>query len=197
MPDKGDNSLLSLHLKYNHMALDSLKHTPEYKTCRVTEQCLTGIRHCPICRTSNATQRPHNNMTSREATRILEKIHCDTLGPFKGLSFFRSRDKKLSLIPQKYYITNIIDEFSKYVVSIISTTKSIGKVLFEELDMLNNKFSGVRIANFRADNAPELSDIQSFRDRGINREQVPSYSAELYGIAERIELCLTKLEDVF
>lgn len=69
----------------------------------------------------------------------------------------------------------LIDEFSGFMICVISDTRSIQLSLLRELKIMNNQFPGEFVANFRSDNARELPDRQLLLELGIRKEEIPAY----------------------
>lgn len=161
--DKKD--LFYYHLQTNHMslrALDQLIDQGKISAKRNDPEARNKVLNCIHCKAVNSKKISHNRTSQRVAVRRLQRIHLDTLGPFRvnGL---------------KYHITTLIDEFSGFMICVISDTRSIQLSLLRELKIMNNQFPGEFVANFRSDNARELPDRQLLLELGIRKEEIPAY----------------------
>lgn len=170
--DKKD--LFYYHLQTNHMSLRALEHLIDQGKISAKKKNLEArkkVLNCTHCKAVNSKKISHNRSSQRVAIRRLQRIHLDTLGPFRvnGL---------------KYYITTLIDEYSGFMICVISDTRSIQLSLLRELKIMNNQFPGEFVANFRSDNARELPDRQLLLELGIRKEEIPAYTPAMNGRAE-------------
>ena len=85
LPTGDKNDIYNFHLMSNHM---SIEKSCCYKSTRVSyftlQKSLQKIADCKVCLLSNAKQRSHNHHSERKASRRHERLHCDTLGPFRS-----------------------------------------------------------------------------------------------------------------
>ena len=145
-----------------------------YKSTRVSyftlQKSLQKIADCKVCLLSNAKQRSHNHHSERKASRRHERLHCDTLGPFRSEN-------------NKWYLTSVIDEHTGYIEGIITKDRKVKDLLIQRLKIWNNRFND-KVAYFRSDNAPEFPQPSDLAEFGIWRETIAAYLPELNGLAE-------------
>lgn len=180
-------TLYDHHLMTNHMPLHKLKQLiqqGQFLTKLNDQKSIQQIKQCKHCKMINSKKASHKHHTQRKATRRLQRIHSDLMGPFR-----------IDLV--KYYTTSVIDEYSNYATTIVSDTRSVQIAIMRELKQLNNKFPGERITNFRADNAREMPNKSILADEGITKEDIPPYSPAMNGIAEAYnKLLLTQIKHI-
>lgn len=140
-----DNEFFNLHVSTNHFSIRALKNLIKAKglKIKVNEALMKAVKECKICKLVNHDQISHNKSTQKPPSRRLERIHSDTVGPFYI-------DKK------KYYLTTIIDHYTKYTNIVFKEHKYLQDEVINRLKIWNNKFNNDKIAFYRADNAPEL-----------------------------------------
>lgn len=166
--------LFYYHLLTNHMSLRALDHLVDHGKIlaqKKNPEARKKVLECVHCKAVNSKRISHNRSTQRGATRRLQRLHLDTIGPIRvnGL---------------KHYITTLIDEFSSFMICVILDTRSVQLSILRELKIMNNLFPGESVANLRCDNARELPDKELLLDLGIRREDIPAYTPAMNGRAE-------------
>jgi len=131
---------------------------------------------CQDCNISKLRRKPHNKEVPR-ASKILETIHSDIIGPIKPTSNDNLK-----------YILTFIDEFSRkaWVYLMKEKSEAINNIL-NFLKYIDNNFEN-KIQNFKSDNGREYnnSKIKKYcRKMGIKKIFSPPYNPENNGIAER------------
>lgn len=162
------------HLLTNHMSLRALDQLIDHGKISASKKDLEArkkVQECVHCKAVNSKRVSHNRSSQRAATRRLQRLHLDTLGPVRvnGL---------------KFYITTLIDEFSGFMICVILDTRSVQLSIIRELKIMNNLFPGESVANLRCDNARELPDRELLLDLGIRKEEIPAYTPAMNGRAE-------------
>ena len=172
LPNGDKDDVYNFHLMSNHMSIEKMLLMQKHHGLKlhISKENLHRVAECKICLLANSKQRSHNNESERKATKRLERIHTDTLGPF------RWKDTKV-------YLTTIIDEATGYVEGIITDTKKVKDKIIQRLTNWNSRFQE-RIAYFRSDNAAEFPQAADLDKIGIIRETIAAYSPELNGRAE-------------
>jgi len=68
-----------LHERYGHISYDTLKHLPEYPKSTINPP------RCEACEKGKATKppAPQSKVGPIRTTKLLERIHCDLVGPIK------------------------------------------------------------------------------------------------------------------
>lgn len=168
-----DNEFFNLHVSTNHFSIRALKNLIKAKglKIKVNEALMKAVKECKICKLVNHDQISHNKSTQKPPSRRLERIHSDTVGPFYI-------DKK------KYYLTTIIDHYTKYTNIVFKEHKYLQDEVINRLKIWNNKFNNDKIAFYRADNAPELPSKEQIELLGAEREEIAAYLPESNGLAE-------------
>ena len=131
---------------------------------------------CVSCELSKAHKLPFRGGPAEvKTTRINEKLHSDTCGPFK----VADRDGN------KYFLT-LIDDYSRLSRTYLLKSKSQAKdILIQEFKQLTVK-SGFAISTFRSDGGSEFFKLDDFmREEGITHEVSLPFTHELHGVAER------------
>ncbi|RCK67009.1 Retrovirus-related Pol polyprotein from transposon TNT 1-94 [Candida viswanathii] len=186
--------LWSAHLDTGHMSIERLLWLIKNHNLNVTRlpNDEEKVKNCILCRIANARAAPHNHITTRSPLRVLELVHADTMGPINALSYAVSSDRRFIVMPVTYYLTSLIDGYSRYASLIITKNKLVAIPLIEEMVTWNNK-SAEKIHMIRLDNASELPTAAQLRQLGIKKSAVPPYSASMNGHAERFNLSIQKI----
>lgn len=181
LPDLGDtreinntdNPLFNLHVSTNHFSIKALKRLIKAKGLKIKtdKKLCDAVKACKICQLVNHEQISHNKTTQKPPTRVLERVHSDTMGPF----YIRNN---------KFYLTTIIDHFSRYTNIVFKQSKDLQDEIIKRLKIWNNKFTQNKIAFYRADNAPELPSKEQIEQLGADREIIAPYSPQVNGLAE-------------
>ena len=132
--------------------------------------------NCKECDISKMKRHPHNKTTPK-ASRVLETIHSDIMGPIKPAS-----------IDGMKYIITFIDEFSRksWVFLLKEKSEATNTILYF-LKYLDNHYNN-KVKFFKSDNGREFnnSKIKKYcRRNGIKKIFSPPYNPENNGIAER------------
>lgn len=171
------------HQMMDHMSIGGMRYCFQHGIVdyTLTQSDIERITACDHCKLTNTIQLSHNH-SHIPAARILERVHCDTLGPFRG-------PEKSD--PLKYY-TFVIDEYTRFTRDIPTQGKAgIGQKVMNVLKHWNAKFRE-RIAYFRTDNAPELPSSESLGEIGIHKSEIPPGTAAKNGLAERANRTILK-----
>lgn len=167
------SSFWNFHIGSNHMALKSMMAL--YQSNRInakpTSAEIDRVANCQICLSVNTIAASHNSDGPTPIRRI-ERLHLDMMGPFH----FGGK---------KQYITSITDGYSKYLRTIVTDNKAVTTKVYNELQLLNNKFPGERIGHLRTDNAPEFPSADMLTKLGIEKDVTPAYLPSANGTAER------------
>lgn len=172
LPTGDKNDIYNFHLMSNHMSIEKILLLQKYQglVLHTSKESLQKIADCKVCLLSNAKQRSHNHHSERKASRRHERLHCDTLGPFRSEN-------------NKWYLTSVIDEHTGYIEGIITKDRKVKDLLIQRLKIWNNRFND-KVAYFRSDNAPEFPQPSDLAEFGIWRETIAAYLPELNGLAE-------------
>eukprot|EP00833_Pecoramyces_ruminatium_P016378 jgi/Orpsp1_1/1190410/evm.model.d7180000078806.1 len=136
---------------------------------------------CLDCQITKLKRLPHNNITPK-ASKLLEVIHSDIIGPINPTS-----------IDYMKYIITFIDEFSrKSWVFTLKDKKEATKIIIYFIIYINNQYEN-KIKYFKSDNGKEYNNqkvINYCKKYGIMKVYSPPYNPENNGIAERFNQTL-------
>lgn len=164
------------HIMSDHMSVEPMIARVRAGTLKndLTKKIIAAIKERYTSKLAHAVRLPRNHQ-HLAAGRILERVHCDTLGPFTNA---HDDDRKT-------YFTTVIDEYSGYTSFTYTIGKGgIRKEVLNILKMWNTKFQD-RIAYFRSDNAAELPTREELAELGIDKPEIPGYTPQKNGTAER------------
>ncbi|KAG7585452.1 Ribonuclease H-like superfamily [Arabidopsis thaliana x Arabidopsis arenosa] len=136
-----------------------------------------GKETCPSCCLGKQVRKPFPAATMFRAERRLELIHGDLCGPITPSTTARNR-----------YVFVLIDDYSRYMWSILLKEKSETFEKFKKFKMLVEQETGTSIKTFRTDRGGEFisHEFQSFCEKaGIQRHLTAPYSPQQNGVVER------------
>jgi len=132
--------------------------------------------NCITCGIAKMKRLPHNRVTPK-ATKLLDIIHSDIVGPFPD-SFFGFK-----------FIITFIDEFSRKAWIFTMKRKSDAiDIIINFFKYLNNLFPNYKITNFKSDQGKEYCSrrVNKFcKKNGIRKLYSPPRNPQNNGIAER------------
>jgi len=131
---------------------------------------------CPECAITKMKKLPHNGKPPK-ATRILEKIHSDIIGPIPK-----------SIMGYQYVLT-FIDEYSRkgWTFLLKSKAEAVDNII-SFINYANNLFTNYKIKYFMSDQGKEYTSrkVKKVCNKyGIKKVFSPPYNPENNGIAER------------
>ncbi len=148
----------------------------------------TGLRPCDCCSgpcfacVEGKYARSPFGKSSRPATKPLERIHVDTVGPVNPVA----------LTGEVYWVT-VVDEYTHYVATLTVKNKDqVSERLVELLKLWENQL-GSRIKCVRSDRGTEFlnSRFKGFcAEQGISIETSAPYTPQQNGVAERMNRTL-------
>ena len=150
---------------------------------------MQSIPHCEPCKVAKSTrsQRPSASEESKAATKPLELVHCDVVGPIRHPSHNNSR----------YFIPIYDDCTGASLVRFLKSKKesptSIKEMILEFERAHGCKVKKVLVKRLRTDNAKEFlsSNMKKWlTEKGIVHELSAPYSPESNGKAERLNRTL-------
>lgn len=136
-----------------------------------------GKEVCGSCLLGKQTRKVFPQATSYRATKILELIHGDLCGPITPSRAAGNR-----------YIFVLIDDYSRYMWSILLREKGDAFNKFKKFKNLVEQKSGASIQTLRTDNRGEFvsQELNLFcEDNGIKRHLTALYSPKQNGVVER------------
>ena len=136
---------------------------------------------CLVCKIAKLKRLPHNG-TPPSATRILETIHSDLIGPINIISSTGKR-----------FVLTFVDEFSrKSWIYLLEKKKEATKTTIQFLKYITTRYN-FNIKFFKTDNGLEFKNrnIENYYSRnGITKLYSPPYNPQNNGKAERFNQTL-------
>lgn len=180
----GENDLFSFHEKMGHPGQKKMMLLCEQEFGKGHTQAIRSL-HCDACQYGKMTKR-HISSSGTEYP-LLGMIHTDICGPMADKTLGGAR-----------YILNFIDDFSKYCVSYILTSKDAVTVLGKFIDFLAfaERVTSKKVLRLRSDNGSEFDNglLKDYcRVHGIAQEFSNPYTPSQNGSAERINRTLWQI----
>ena len=167
------------HKRFGHPSQSLIKDMQ--KRGAVTGMIFTedspGDEPCEVCISSKQTRASHPRNPQR-ASRPLEIIHMDVIGPMETTSLGGSR----------YLITFLDDHSGLSVVRPLKAKSEAPSVVKEVLNLLSTQ-TGLQVQNIRSDQGTEFFNQelkQYLTTKGIYHQFAAAYTPEQNGRAERL-----------
>ena len=184
--NKNKNKGFVWHIRLGHVSKMYLeaaaKFIPELKGVVFDDD----LKNCEVCIKAKAVKKPSPTVRFRNI-EPLKLIHTDLMGPISPSSF-RFGNK---------YIMTFTDDATRYVWAYPLPDKTAGHIAVSKLlsDIRRIKGASASIHEFRLDNGTEyatdnMKDL--LKKEGILLNQVPPYTPDLNGTAERLNLDLQR-----
>ncbi|KAL5565554.1 hypothetical protein UlMin_028718 [Ulmus minor] len=141
------------HNRLGHISFKRLDSLKDQLKCDVTR--LHKSDPCYICPLAKQRRLPFesNNHLSKFP---FDLVHCDIWGPYQTISYTGHR----------YFLT-LVDDCTRFTLVYLLKNKSDAiSVIPKFFNMIFNQFHA-NIKVFRSDNAPELSFVDFFQDKGV------------------------------
>ncbi|KAG7578131.1 Zinc finger CCHC-type [Arabidopsis thaliana x Arabidopsis arenosa] len=171
------NDSAKWHARLGHVGLETMKSM-------VKKELVTGMpsfsvekETCASCLLGKQTRRTFPQATSYRATNTLELVHGDLCGPITPTTAAQNR-----------YIFVLIDDYSRYMWTLLLKEKSDAFERFKRFKALVEQETGNSIKTFRTDRGGEFTshEFQKFcDDTGIKRHLTAPYSPQQNGVVER------------
>ncbi|KAG7572544.1 Ribonuclease H-like superfamily [Arabidopsis suecica] len=165
------------HARLGHVNLETIKSM-------IQRELGNGIPHvtfkkevCGSCLLGKQARRVFPQATSYQETKELELIHGDLCGPITPSTSAGNR-----------YIFVLIDDYSRYMWTILLKEKGDAFVKFKNFKQLVEQESGASIKTFRTDRGGEFvsQEFNAFcNDSGIQRHLTAPYTPQQNGVVER------------
>ncbi|KAG7565310.1 Integrase catalytic core [Arabidopsis suecica] len=165
------------HARLGHVGLDTMKSM-------INKELVIGLpsiqiekETCSSCLLGKQVRQTFPKATSYRASHLLELIHGDLCGPITP-----------STAAQNKYIFVLIDDYSRYMWSLLLKEKSEAFERFKKFKALVEQETGFKIGTLRTDRGGEFTsqEFQSFCDvSGIQRHLTAPYSPQQNGVVER------------
>ncbi|KAG7559183.1 Integrase catalytic core [Arabidopsis thaliana x Arabidopsis arenosa] len=166
-----------LHARMGHINFASLKNMVDKKLILGAPAIKVEKEICSSCLLGKQTRQSFPQETTYRATKKLELIHGDLCGPISPSTSAGNR-----------YIFVLIDDFSRYMWTILLKEKGDAFKRFQNFKALVEQESGSRIQTFRTDRGGEFvsSEFNSFcEESGIKRHFTAPYTPQQNGVVER------------
>lgn len=165
------------HSRLGHLGLTNLKLMVDKKM--VTGMPSFGVEKetCAACLRGKQIRKSFPQESSYRASRVLELVHGDLCGPITP-----------STAGGNKYVFVIIDDYSRYMWTILMREKSEAFEKFKRFRTLVEQETRGRIRTFRTDRGGEFTstEFKSYCDSaGIARHLTAPYSPQQNGIVER------------
>ena len=165
------------HARLGHIGRESMRSM-------ISKELVLGIPKieiekdtCSSCLLGKQARHPFPQATSFRSTRALELIHGDLCGPITPITPSKKR-----------YIFVLIDDYSRYMWSILLGEKGETFEKFRKFKAIVEQETGATITIFRSDRGGEFvsNEFQSFCEtNGITRQLTAPYSPQQNGVVER------------
>ena len=165
------------HARLGHIGENSMKSM-------IKDQLVLGLPKltiengtCSSCLLGKQARRPFPDSTSFRAEKALELIHGDLCGPISPPTAGNNR-----------YIFVLIDDYSRYMWSILLKEKGEAFEKFKTFKTMVEKETKETIGTLRTDRGGEFTsnEFRSFCETaGINRHLTAPYSPQQNGVVER------------
>ena len=173
------NKLQELHERYGHLSFPALKKLPETRDVPPEEFAKAECIPCIKGKSTKPAAKPSDLSTRTQ--EILERIHCDLLGPMST-----------EWLGKKYVLT-IIDDFSRYCIAIPirakSDTTEVLKQAIKEIQLA----TGRKAKTIQADWGGEFKNgaLNAWcKTKGIIQKETIAYHSETNAIIERLNRTL-------
>lgn len=171
------NESTKWHARLGHIGLETMR-------MMISKELVTGLPHikieketCVSCLRGKQTRQSFPQATSYRANQVLDLIHGDLCGPIT-----------LSTPAHKRYVFVIIDDYSRYMWTILLKEKSEAFDKFKKLKTLVEQETRATIKTFRTDRGGEFlsHEFQDYCEKhGIKRHLTAPYSPQQNGVVER------------
>ncbi|XP_023246590.1 uncharacterized protein LOC111643273 [Copidosoma floridanum] len=178
--DKG----LLWHMKLGHKSLKYLKQLQKSEAILSDVHFKDNILDCEVCKLAKMERLPSPEIRVR-ATKPLERLHVDTMGPIKPESYPGGNK----------FIVVIVDDYTKYSKAYSAKTKDqAGECLEEFLKHTRNILGkNEKVCYVRSDNGTEFTGghfSEVVKSENAENEFSPPHTPELNGTAERFNKTL-------
>ena len=172
-----DDDTWRWHARLGHISFKTVKTISEQGMVRGLPSIRKEGRLCESCLVGKQTRQPFPKASMFRASRPLELIHADLCGPITPPTIAHNK-----------YIFVIIDDFSRYMWTILIKEKSDAFERFKALKSLVEKDLGKAIMTLRTDRGGEFTsrEFNEFCDiSGIKRHLTAPYTPQQNGVVER------------
>lgn len=179
---KSDSALLSecietWHMRLGHLRYESVRRLPSLVEGMNINSDPSSSQVCKVCVEGKQTKLPHNQPRSR-ATRPLELVHSDLMGPISPLSYDGCK-----------YVITFLDDFTHFTAAYLMKSKAEAFHYFKLYEAMATARFNCKLSRFRCDNGREYMSREMkrhFEEKGISVEFTIRYTPEQNGVAERL-----------
>ena len=165
------------HARMGHVNTETMKTMIKKKLVTGLPSIDVEKETCRSCLLGKQTRKPFPQATTFRASRPLELVHGDLCGPITP-----------STPSQKRYVFVLIDDYSRYMWTILIREKSEAFGKFKHFKAVAEQETKEVIKTFRTDRGGEFMS-QEFQDycskNGIQRHLTAPYSPQQNGVVER------------
>lgn len=165
------------HARLGHIGVNTMKSMVRDQLVIGLPKLTVNKETCSSCLLGKHARRPFPKATLYRAEKALELIHGDLCGPISPPTAGKNR-----------YIFVLIDDYSRYMWSILLKEKSEAFEKFKIFKSMVEKETKETIGTLRTDRGGEFTsnEFRSFCDAaGINRHLSAPYSPQQNGVVER------------
>ena len=165
------------HARLGHVSFKTMKLMSQQEMVQGLPKIEDEKRLCESCLVGKQTRQTFPKSATFRASKPLELLHADLCGPIAP-----------STIANNKYIFVIIDDFSRYMWSILMKEKSDAFSRFKAFKELVEKDLNTKITTLRTDRGGEFTSLE-FKDfcdnNGIKRHLTAPYTPQQNGVVER------------
>ena len=165
------------HARLGHIGRESMRSMINKELVDGIPKIAIEKNTCSSCLLGKQARHPFPQATSFRAKRALELIHGDLCGPITPITPSKKR-----------YIFVLIDDYSRYMWSILLGEKGETFEKFKKFKAIVEQETGTTITTFRSDRGGEFvsNKFQSYCEtNGIMRQLTAPYSPQQNGVVER------------
>lgn len=165
------------HMRLGHLRYASVKKLPSLVEGMNLNSNSLSPNVCKVCVEGKQTKLPHNQPRNR-ATRALELVHSDLMGPIKPTSYDDCN-----------YIIMFLDDYTHFTAAYLLRSKTEVFHYFKIYEAMATAHFNCKLSRFRCDNGREYMSNEMkhyFEEKGITIEFTIRYTPKQNGVAERL-----------
>lgn len=179
------DKILKIHCALGHMHWKNMQKIGFY----LSKAMIQTLKNCLTCKALKAKRKPTTGHKEIQAKNIFNILHLDTAGPFETNN-------------GKFYVVLIIDEYSRYLTTIVTKSKnSISPLVSEYLQQQYAIFGhmpekiidkGTEFNNLHV-YSPDIQDPTKSKLVPIVKDVAPTDNKEYNGMSER---CVQTIKEI-
>ncbi|CAA7055273.1 unnamed protein product [Microthlaspi erraticum] len=165
------------HARLGHLNFENLKTMIDKGVVRGIPRVNIEKKICGACLLGKQTRQVFPQASSFRASKKLELVHGDLCGPITPSTAAGNR-----------YIFVLIDDYSRYMWTVLMQEKSEAFTKFKNFKNLVEQEAGTRIQTFRTDRGGEFLSHEFTRfceTSGVKRHLTAPYTPQQNGVVER------------